>query len=64
MNGVETCGLLCPYCGEPVELVVDCSVDEQNYIEDCPVCCRPMVLDVVVGGDGMPQLDARREDDV
>ncbi|MEL7538422.1 MAG: CPXCG motif-containing cysteine-rich protein [Pseudomonadota bacterium] len=31
----------CPYCGEPVELTIDTSVESQSYIEDCVVCCRP-----------------------
>ncbi len=37
----KTC---CPYCGETIELVVDCSVAHQQYIEDCSVCCRPIVV--------------------
>ena len=36
----------CPYCGESIELVVDISVPEQQYIEDCFVCCRPIVVSV------------------
>ncbi len=32
----------CPYCGESITLVVDLSVPEQEYIEDCFVCCRPI----------------------
>ena len=33
----------CPHCGEPVSLDVDTTAgNEQSYIEDCPVCCRPM----------------------
>ena len=32
----------CPYCGEPIVVVVDLSQDEQDYIEDCSVCCRPI----------------------
>lgn len=33
----------CPSCGEAVGLSVDTSAgDEQEYVEDCPVCCRPM----------------------
>jgi Cysteine-rich CPXCG len=32
----------CPHCGEPVELTVDRSGGAlQEYVEDCPVCCRP-----------------------
>ncbi len=32
----------CPNCGESITLLLDLSVDEQDYIEDCEVCCRPM----------------------
>ena len=33
----------CPACGEPVALEIDTTAgDEQEYVEDCAVCCRPM----------------------
>ena len=54
----------CPYCGETLEIVVDCSVEDQAYIEDCQVCCRPMNLSVTVDEDGMPTVIALQEDDV
>lgn len=41
----------CPYCGESIELLVDDSAGDQQYIEDCQVCCRPIVVTVVVDGD-------------
>jgi len=34
----------CPYCGEPISMVLDLSVPEQVYVEDCEVCCRPIEL--------------------
>lgn len=34
----------CPHCGEPIQLTLDLSVPEQSYIEDCPVCCKPMAV--------------------
>ena len=39
----------CPYCGERIEVLLDPSVPHQNYIEDCQVCCRPIIFDVTVG---------------
>jgi len=41
----------CPYCGEDVGVLIDCSVPQQNYIEDCQVCCRPINFDVTVSFD-------------
>ena len=39
---LETQNFTCPYCGEPIELLIDDSIPEQEYIEDCQVCCRPI----------------------
>ena len=43
---IESATVDCPACGEPIELSVDTSVPEQEYVEDCPVCCRPMAVAV------------------
>ncbi len=40
----------CPYCGESIDLLVDDSAGDQQYIEDCQVCCRPIVVTVTVEG--------------
>lgn len=41
----------CPYCGESIELLIDSSVDEQEYVEDCQVCCRPVVVFAIIDGE-------------
>ena len=34
--------VVCPYCGERVEIALDPgSGADQEYVEDCEVCCRP-----------------------
>lgn len=38
----------CPYCGETFITLIDPSVDEQEYIEDCQICCNPIVFEVRV----------------
>ena len=53
----------CPYCGESIEVLVDPSVSQQEYIEDCSVCCRPMTLRVTITGGGEPVIIARQEDE-
>lgn len=53
----------CPYCGEPIELLVDDSVGDQRYIEDCQVCCRPITVAVTIDEDGIPHVDATSEDE-
>jgi len=42
--GLKQESIQCPYCGENISILVDCSVEEQSYIEDCEVCCRPINL--------------------
>jgi hypothetical protein len=53
----------CPYCGELINVVVDDSAGAQRYIEDCQVCCRPIVIDVAFDVDGDPVVRASSEDD-
>ena len=53
----------CPYCGEPIEILVDASISSQEYIEDCQVCCRPITLPQEVDADGEPQVRASGEND-
>ena len=42
MDLIEEAAVDCPYCGENITLVLDLSVSEQDYIEDCFVCCQPI----------------------
>ncbi|UZE95285.1 CPXCG motif-containing cysteine-rich protein [Alkalimarinus alittae] len=56
MNMLETVSERCPLCGEPIELVIDCSVVEQQYTEDCQVCCGPMLISVLVDEQGLPSV--------
>jgi len=32
----------CPYCWEEISMILDSSVRQQTYIEDCEVCCNPI----------------------
>ncbi|HZS35367.1 MAG TPA: CPXCG motif-containing cysteine-rich protein [Polyangia bacterium] len=35
----------CPHCGEQVDTAPDPGGgEEQEYVEDCPVCCRPNLI--------------------
>lgn len=62
MDGVEFQQVLCPYCGEPIELQVDCSAGAQAYVEDCAVCCRPIEVRTLPDGEGW-RVEVMRDDD-
>ncbi|WP_254712525.1 CPXCG motif-containing cysteine-rich protein [Polaribacter pectinis] len=32
----------CPHCWEEISMILDASVRQQTYIEDCEVCCNPI----------------------
>lgn len=58
---VEIAEVQCPYCGELIEIEVEPSSDEQDYIQDCSVCCRPIQFHVMPDEEG-PSVTASRSD--
>ena len=44
---------VCGECGEEIVIPVDVSQGtSQEYVEDCPVCCRANVIHVEIDEDG------------
>ncbi|MBK5969148.1 MULTISPECIES: CPXCG motif-containing cysteine-rich protein [Thiorhodovibrio] len=53
----------CPYCGETIATEVD-GLDSHRYIEDCPVCCRPIEFHAEMSAWGeLVELNPQRDDD-
>lgn len=42
----------CPYCNESITVRLDFSAGPQSYVEDCQVCCQPVVMSVRLTEDG------------
>ncbi len=61
MPQLHSCAEQCPYCGEAIELLIDDSQAEQDYIEDCQVCCQPISVQVWVDDDSEIRLVLRSE---
>lgn len=59
----EQIGSSCPYCGEEIQLLIDCSINQQDYIEDCQVCCRPIQVLATIDEEGWPSLVLKAEDE-
>jgi hypothetical protein len=60
---IQEANVSCPYCGEVISVLLDGSVDEQQYIEDCQVCCKPIVFHVQVSEEGCCIVEARDENE-
>jgi transcription elongation factor Elf1 len=50
----------CPYCGEEISMVLDMSVSNQTYVEDCEVCCRPIEIRYAIEDEALVEFDASR----
>jgi transcription elongation factor Elf1 len=53
----------CPYCGEQISVVIEVLEESQEYIEDCQVCCRPIVFSVMLTSDDQTLVSVRSEND-
>lgn len=63
MNELENKQIQCPYCGEFFDILVDCSVMNQSYIEDCQICCQPINLDVKVINNSQIEVTVFRDNE-
>jgi hypothetical protein len=46
MNSPDQEQIHCPYCGEPTDVHVDIESEAADFVEDCTVCCRPILFHV------------------
>lgn len=54
----------CPYCGEAVEVLIDAGGGaRQQYVEDCPVCCRPWQVEASLESDDSWHVELRTSDE-
>jgi hypothetical protein len=53
---------VCDACGEEIVIPIDPTAgSEQEYVEDCPICCRPNVIHVEFFDDGELRVWAQPE---
>jgi transcription elongation factor Elf1 len=48
----------CPYCWESISMLIDVSQSQQQYIEDCEVCCNPIQLRITTENQEIMSFDA------
>ena len=49
----------CPHCWQRISMVLDESVENQTYIEDCEVCCKPIEVTYSVEDGMLTEFEVR-----
>jgi hypothetical protein len=52
----------CPHCWESITLTLDLSVSGQSYIEDCPVCCKPLSVSYTAANGEVAEFSVEASD--
>ena len=55
--------LVCPYCWESISVLLDLSLSEQSYVEDCSVCCHPIAVQYAADAGRLTSFSGSRTDD-
>ncbi|AUM13074.1 CPXCG motif-containing cysteine-rich protein [Ketobacter alkanivorans] len=55
--------VICPYCGESLDVLIDHQEAGQQYIEDCQVCCRPITFNVGIDAEGNLSVSVHAENE-
>ena len=48
MGPLDEVRVSCPYCGAGFVALIDSSIQQQQYVEDCRACCAPIDFHVDV----------------
>jgi hypothetical protein len=57
----EEAQITCPFCWETLNILLDLSLPEQDYIEDCQVCCRPIRIHYISNDGVLLSLKAEQD---
>ena len=52
----------CPYCWQNQLKMVDPSIENQNFIEDCEVCCNPIEFNIELQNGFITAFEAMKLD--
>ena len=63
MSALDSVVVQCPYCWEMLDISVDPSVPDQEYVEDCQGGGQPIVVHVVLDEDLVPTVNVWAEND-
>lgn len=63
MNPIESVTQYCPWCSESITFQIDTTISDQEYIEDCTVCCAPILVQIRVPFSGTPEVELHRDNE-
>jgi hypothetical protein len=63
LNQLTEQSIGCPYCGESIEVLIEPSDSDQQYIEDCQVCCKPINFLVSESSNGELSVSVYSDDE-
>lgn len=63
MQSLEEQLISCPYCGEQIEVLIDQQEVGHEYVEDCQVCCKPIIVSVTSDFTGNLFVSVRDENE-
>ena len=63
MPFLQEAQITCPYCGETITILLDPSDTDQEYIEDCQVCCKPINFLISESMNGELEVHVYSDDD-
>ena len=52
----------CPYCWQYQLKMIDPSIENQNFIEDCEVCCNPIEFHITVENNEVVLFNSEKID--
>jgi prolyl-tRNA synthetase len=61
MTNEEEFIVVCPFCGEEVEIIIEEDV-HGSFVQDCEVCCNPWLVRVTHSPDGR-EISVTRPDE-
>ena len=63
MESLTQLDVVCPYCGESIEVRIEQEEAGQRYIEDCQVCCKPITFNVSMSMEGQLSVSVYDENE-
>ena len=52
----------CPACWATISMLLDLSAGAQTFVEDCEVCCRPLLISFETNAGKLGEFQARLDD--